>query len=711
MLQTKTILPKSFKDRFSIKIAIPFLFMILIVSSAIPTHDANALQTTDCFGPVTSNVGPNYFGPIVIDSYWVDAGIANANSTGNNPTKKEVGPGEGAAVFAVVMNNRGNLPITSITAFLALPSGFTPTGESSNPQLHQQFNIARSAGVNPAVASYYGQVQPGSTFTLFFNVNIGNNAKVGTYSASVITNYFILSQLGTCNSALLDVPLVLPGKVILDASTETTNISPQTNDPITISIQNKGSADATGVIASIVNLGNSKGGTSSGSGGSVVLSTSTTQLVNLGASTFTLGTIPAHSEAKINTVVFPSSSAGGSTQEVQLQISYENAWGKLQSTVISTGLVVSPNAPQSLSLSYLGNATTPIITAGNLDNLNFAVSNNSTDQMSNIVISLVPQSTSVSIVGPSTWSMQNLNPGDKQILSTQVFAANTLINTPASFTLTANYNSKGQSQTNSLTLGAFVIGNIKLQLYQITATTGSGSSISGNVLNQGSTTGLFSTLQMVPSPLTTAIREARLANFTNSTNGDQSTQSDQGSQGQGGGFQAQGQAFQGQGGQGFQGQGGQGFQGQGGQGFQGQGGGRQRGGFGAIQQQFLGDLTPDSPIPFSIPVAGLNLLRPGMYPVAFKVTYADDLKNFHTVILNSTVLVGRTQTNVIQQSNSIFDQIPIPVIIGIGIAVAVGIAYLIKRKRSSNKKLKMLSHGESDIVSIFGREDKKENES
>jgi hypothetical protein len=268
---------------------------------------------------------------------------------------------------------------------------------------------------------------------------------------------------------------------------------------------------------------------------------------------------------------------------------------------------------------------------------------------------------------------------------TKVFAANTLIDTPTSFTLTANYVSAGQTLTNSLTLGTFVVGNIKLQIYDLSLTTSGGTSnIVGNLLNQGSTTGLYTTIQLAPSPLIDAIRAARLANSTNNQTGGQSTPADQGFQGQGGG------------------------QGQGGQGFQGRGGG-QRG----ATQQFIGDLSPDSPIPISIPVRGITLLQPGAYKVAFKVTYADDLKNFHNMILNGTINVARISqsANTGNQNTTIFDQIPLPIIIGAVIAIVAVSVIVIKRKRSAKKKLKMLTQGDTDIVSIFDDVKKKEDES
>jgi len=711
MSSTRISFTPQFFDKRFVKIGIPFLFAIIFCSLIMSSFHAFGLQGTACSSSLTNTIDANYQGPIVVDAYWVDQGQSAVNGTQSNPNKKEIGPGEGPSVLAVVLENRGSQQVGSLTGYLNLPGGFSPTGESRIPQLLAQNSPAirnsptGQAQNNPALASYYGTVGSGGTFTLYFNINVLKNAKVGTFGATLVANYYIINQVGQCASALLDVPFVLPGKVILDA-TSTPEVAPQRNDPLTITIENKGSADATGVVATITNLGTTKGGTSGGnSGGSVVLSSSTTQIVNLGPTTFNLGTIPANSKVQIQTTVYPSSAAGGSTQNVVLQINYENAWGKAASTVLNTGLVVSPNPPESLSLSYLGNTTTPVITAGNLDDLNFAVANNSTDPMTDAVISLVPQSTSVSIVGPSTWTILNLQPGDREVLSTKVFAATTLINTPASFTLTANYVTKGTSQTNSLTLGTFVVGNIKLQLYSLSVNSGGTPSLSGSLLNQGSTTGLYTTIDLARSPLLTAIREARLANSTNNETGNQlSSQSAQAAPG----------GFQGQGGQGgFQGQGGQGgFQGQGGQGgFQGQGGQRQSRNM--ATQQFIGDLTPDSPIPFTIPVNGIGLLQPGMYQVAFRVTYADDLKNFHNVIINGTVNVGRSQQSATSgtQSSSIFDQIPLPMVLGVGIAVAAGIAVLIRKKKSANQKLKMMTQSSTDIVSIFDAPLKKEHES
>ncbi len=525
-MSTTKSFTKFFSRKLAAKVVTPILILMLFAPTMLSSFNAYAIYNTpapstggvlpssnieqDCFAPLTTILDASYAGPVVVDSYWVDQGTSSATDVTSNPVKKEIGPGEGASVFAVVMTNRNsNFPIESVTAYLNLPSGFTATGESANPQLLMQHQSAGRAVSNPAISNYYGQIPVGGSFTMYFNINVLPTAMIGTHATTVVANYVQVGIIGQqCTSALLDIPMVLPGKVIMDATLANSQIAPQTQTPINIIIKNKGSADATGVVATITNLGTSKGGTgSSSSGGSITLSSTTTNIVNLGPSTFNIGTIHANSQAVITTTVYPGPGASGTTQQVELNVNYQNAWGKLLTADIITGLVISPNPPQSITLSYLGNQSTPVIVSGNLDDLDFAVANNSNDTMSNVIINLVPQSTSVSIVGTSTWTIPTLQPGDNQTLSTKVYAATSLINTPTSFTLTANYISKGQSQTNSLTLGAFVVGDIKLQVYGLSTTTSGGtSSLVGNLLNQGSTTALFTTVQLAPSPLLDAMR-------------------------------------------------------------------------------------------------------------------------------------------------------------------------------------------------------------
>ena len=219
-MSTTKLLTKFFTRKLAIKFLIPTLIVMLFVPTTLGSLNVYGVETQDCFAPLTTILDATYAGPVVVDSYWVDQGTSTATDVTSNPVKKEIGPGEGASVFAVVFNNRNsNFPITSVTAFLNLPSGFQPTGESANPQLLQKYNQASRVANNPAIGNYYGQVPTGGSFTIYFNINVLPTAKVGTFTTTVVTNYVQVGVVGQqCTSALLNVPFVLPGKVVLDAA-------------------------------------------------------------------------------------------------------------------------------------------------------------------------------------------------------------------------------------------------------------------------------------------------------------------------------------------------------------------------------------------------------------------------------------------------------------------------------------------------------------
>ena len=69
--------------------------------------------------------------------------------------------------------------------------------------------------------------------------------------------------------------------------------------------------------------------------------------------------------------------------------------------------------------------------------------------------------------------------------------------------------------------------------------------------------------------------------------------------------------------------------------------------------QYLGDLSVDSPLPFSIPInldnKTISTIKAGLYPIIFKITYSDDLKIHHELLLNSSVDFEPSQ---FQQNNA-----------------------------------------------------------
>jgi hypothetical protein len=638
---------------------------LLLIMSFSPLNSFNAYaDTPSCNSSIVNLQDSSYRGPVYLDSYWTDQ--SSSSTATNNPLKKEIGPGEGPSTLAVVMVNRSPNDIIDVTGVLNLPAGFAPTGTSGDPSAQNIFRATLRAGANnPALASYDNTVTNGSTFTLYFDINVPDKVKVGLYPTPLVINYYTAGGFTLCNSALLSVPFTLPGKVVLDAVPITTSITPNQANPVSIAIENKGSSDATGVVVTILGLGQSKTTGSASSSSSLVLQSSTTQLVNLGATMFNIGTIPAYGKTIISTSVYPSSSASGSTQDVQLQLSYGNAYGYKLSSTISTGLVVTPdNNTPTLNISSVDKNNSPLLTAGKLDNLNFTVTNNGTNVLSNIVISLIPPSSSVSVVGDSKWTIQNMNPGDTEKLSTKVYAATSVIDTPASFSVTANYISNGVAKTDSLNLGAYVVGDINIVANDLSVNyVGNTANIVGNLLNQGSTTGLFTSIQLLhPESLVSAVQD------NGSAGNDQLTSYAQGDNilsSQGGNVPYS-----------------------------------HKNNTANSTPQYIGDLTANSPTPFSIPLAGA--IQPGVHQVSFKVAYADDLKHFHELTIDGTLNVQQSPSSSTHVRHGtgfggmMFLYLPVT-----GVSAVIATIFVM-RKRNSSKKIPALRNKKDiDIESLL----------
>jgi hypothetical protein len=133
--------------------------------------------------------------------------------------------------------------------------------------------------------------------------------------------------------------------------------------------------------------------------------------------------------------------------------------------------------------------------------------------------------------------------------------------------------------------------------------------------------------------------------------------------------------------------------------------------------QYLGDLEDNSPLPFSIPLAtgsggNSTSFAAGNYPVSLRVTYSDELRNTHEVILNNTVsynpppqqeeapnqgFLGFGSTTADESTTS--SSLPLLPIILAAIAAAVAfVIIMVRRRRSRRKKISRLmsSQNESD---------------
>jgi hypothetical protein len=656
-----------------------------------------------------------------IDAYWVDSSQATSSSTSSGnlssatstttstlPPEREVGPGEGPSFLAVVLSNTAFSDITGIIGYLSLPEGFAATTTTtSSANTTNGATSPEETSSQTAVASLSNIVRAGQTYTLYFKVNVPETAQKGFHEALLRINYFKVPepQPGTYRVQTITIPFELPGRVILDASSETDDLVPGEANDITLRISNSGSADAHSVIVNINAIGGSiisnddeeatqSTGNNNASNDEIgadrqtaqqqqQLPSSSAAVASVGARTFNIGSVPANGSAEIATTIYPSSSAGGTLQNLDIEILYNDANGIRRSVPLSLGFRVQPNPPEgglSVAPSSLdikgqyriilastitgspagndesnngssGNGSSEVnIIAGRPHDLNFNITNNNRNPITDIVVTLVPRSESLEILGDSRWTVQELAAQSKARFSTRVFASESLIGSPVSFEVGVQYISGDQIKSDSFSLGGNVIGEIEITVNDLSVRNiGDVPNLTGNLLNQGNTQAFFTTIEMLSN--STSQDQRNLMPLTNTP-------------------------------------------------------------------QYLGDLDDNSPLPFSIPLAisstndekgSSGSLGAGNYPVSLRITYSDELRNTHELVLDGTVSYsppqreeaapnqgflgfGSSSNTQSGRANSI---VPLLAIFAVIVAAAVVAIIIIKRRRSRSKKISKFM-GEQD---------------
>ncbi|MGI0037931.1 MAG: COG1361 S-layer family protein, partial [Nitrososphaera sp.] len=218
----------------------------------------------------------------------------------------------------------------------------------------------------------------------------------------------------------------------------------------------------------------------------------------IGQNTFELGSIPANTTAEIRPTIYPSDAAGQEPQAINVQISFGNSYGVRQTITIPVGLVVLPRALDSDISVSLGQSASTIITAGKLHDYRFVISNTAAAPLSDVLITLSSQSESIKILGESEWTVKQMDAGYTQEFATQVFAPTSLIGDSTNFDLSVRYLSDGQTETDSVDLGAYIDGEISIRAYELEVNyIGGTPNIVGNLLNEGNTVALFTTIEVV----------------------------------------------------------------------------------------------------------------------------------------------------------------------------------------------------------------------
>src|SRR4029078_3885736 len=413
-------------------------------------------------------------------------------------------------------------------------------------------------------------------------------------------------------TANIEVPFRLSGKVLLEVQGSNQNsIAPNSNgqssqypysssdiinavagtpNTLKIELSNLGSATATGVVINVLNnnqqiTNGNQVLAASNSSNSADITTTQVPYINLGNTVFNVGTLLPNQKSEIDPIIFPPVSSANAIQNIEIRISYNDAYGNKKTINHLLGIQVVPtspqndffispasnekvariqNLPQSVSgqaeyysnygeVNYVGMSDIfpfrahPITTllspalpsliekptiqnsekqleivAGKVENMSFSInsfgesSQTGNETLSNIAITLTPQSPSVKILGNSVWNIPNVG-NVPNVLTTKVFASPSLIGNPVFFTVNVKYLKNYQElKTANFNLGAVVTGNINLDVNDLTLRPiGNSYNIAGNILNQGNALAQFSKISITEQQIPSNVKNTNNSSATN----------------------------------------------------------------------------------------------------------------------------------------------------------------------------------------------------
>jgi hypothetical protein len=721
----------------------------IIITNTVTTPTTDIDEDGDEDGDdEDENEGPTRFA--FIDSFFTDqtaqgSVVAETSSESSNaqdlpPVRKlEVEPGEGDSILAIVLINRGFSDVTSIRASLDFPSGF------------KALVTARNTESDTAMASFNGIVNAGKTFTLYFPINISNSTVVGKeYSGSLKIKYFNVAEKDEedTRDRTLRIPIKLSGKVILDAVaalnfSNVVSLVPGEPNTVRTLIKNEGSGVATGVVIDVTHRNQLNGAENNNvtpattsdenvSSATVQQSIEVIPLVTAGTTRFNVGTIPAGGSVQIDPIIFPSDSVGSILENMDLSISYNDAYGNRKTLNELMGVHILPSPPQSgLTLSSAVPTSNSVENLTSLPNNNIAtnnvaqVGNDTNDNNKNDSYSMTQVSDYYYYNNPNLVSNQikdntldvdgtlkkdntiSLVAGKVDDLNFNITNSNNKPITDAVVTLNSDSDSLkilGNSKWNLAEIGAGTTQEFVTSVFASKSLIN--SPVSFDVLidyiyNGEAKSDSFNLGANVVGNITADINDLAInyiggipnlvGNILNKGNtlalfttielvGTSSGSEKQPQEPLSSSSPTTLNASQ------------------------------DRTILKPVSSfpQYLGDLDENSPLPFSIPLAIDNNTAPGVYPVSLKITYNDDLRNSYSVIRNGTVQFISTAASTNQGQSFLINNNIVTMLIFIIIAVALGVIFTIRglRSRSKGKIVRIDETGDdNDFESLLGHDD------
>jgi len=385
---------------------------------------------------------------------------------GTSSGKIEVQPGDKNVPFTIVFSNVGSEDIAGIKGLLSLPVGFSSA--SANAGLIEADNTQVAAS--------------GQSFILTFFVNVDKNTNVHSYTGTVQVTYSRVRENGV-HTNFFDFDFKVTGKSVLNLRGENPFLQPATNNQVIVQVSNVGTAPLSNVDIVLQNTP-----TSSTTG-----TQSTTNLENIviDQNHWNIGTVAPQSTNSFSFKIFVPQSIADKTIHLPVNVTYFDGQGNQVTSSRTIDFIVGPASTASI----IKISAPPYVNMGVMQDFTLGITNLSASKISDIAISLTPNSNDLKILEDTRWFVKEINPLEKTEIKIPIFADRNIEGQSVNFDVNLQYTKDGSTVIEKQNIATYILGLIDISVYGVNVMDIAGhQNIIGNILNQGNIKGQFATV-------------------------------------------------------------------------------------------------------------------------------------------------------------------------------------------------------------------------
>ncbi len=382
--------------------------------------------------------------------------------------KIEVEPGDKNVPLTIVLANTGAQDISGIKGLLSLPTGFS--GATSSNGLIQADNTQTAT--------------TGQSFALTFFVNIDKSINIHDYSGTVKITYSRVRENGE-RSTFLDVSFKITGKSVVNLKADNPFLKPASNNDVTIQISDSGTAPLNDVDV-VIQRSQNTGSTTD---------TNNLQGIVLDQNHWKVGTVQPGSSNTFSIKSFIPQSVAGQTIHAPFTVTYFDGQGNQVTTTRTVDFIVGPTS----STSIMRISSPPYLLTAVMQNLTLGIENISPSKISDISISIIPNSNNLKILEDNKWFIKEINPLEKTNLVIPVFADKSIEGQAVNYDVNMQYTKDGSTVIEKQNFATYIRGVIDISVSDIGVSEIAGKKmIIGNVLNQGNVKAQFGQVTVIP---------------------------------------------------------------------------------------------------------------------------------------------------------------------------------------------------------------------